>query len=259
MSDNSMLPPPGGQAAPRTAVARPDPQQGRALLAAVLIVAGSAVIGVAGGLIWAAVAPRAVYQVATLGPPVIAYATNPESNAFFAPDGLYCFIALAGGALIGLFGYLLAVRRYGPVPMVGVIVGATCAALIAEWLGPQASGSAGFDHVLATSKIGEYVRSPISLGSHGALAFWPVAAAAVAGGIELVTVLRVRHRPAYGGMPMPGMDSVRTPPRHPRAEPGSALRPAPMASPEQAGGAIGPEPGAAEPDPRDTGPAHSGG
>src|SRR5258708_32738448 len=112
MPDNSRPPPPGGPASPRTADARPGPPPGRALLAVVLVLAGSAVIGLAGGLLWAVVAPRVRYQMYTLHPPT-AYATNPETSAFIAADGWYCFIALAGGALIGLLAYLFAVRRYG--------------------------------------------------------------------------------------------------------------------------------------------------
>jgi hypothetical protein len=182
------------------------PAQRRALLAACLIVAGSAVVGLAAGLVWAAVAPRVVYQVYTLSPPT-AYATNPETSAFIAADGWYCLLAVIGGALIGLLGYRFAVQRYGPVPMAGIVLGATGAAFLAQWLGHQQSGAPGFNHLLATSKPGTLLNAPIALGAQGALAFWPLAAAAVAGGIELVGVLRDRRQPGYAADPMPGMDS----------------------------------------------------
>ena len=51
MTDNSMPPPPGGPASPHPVHTQPGPRPGRALLAAVLVLAGSAVIGLAGGLI----------------------------------------------------------------------------------------------------------------------------------------------------------------------------------------------------------------
>ncbi len=203
-----MLMPPGGSASQSSRPTRPG-SQGRALLSAVLILASSVVIGLAGGAIWAAAAPRVVYQVYTLRPPT-AYATNPETSAFIAADGWYCLIALAGGALIGLIGYLVGVRRYGPGPMAAIVVGSVAAAFIAAWLGHQLSGAPGFDHVLATSKIGTLLRAPISLGAHGALGFWPLGAAVVAGGIELVGVLKARHQEPYGGLPMPGMESFGT-------------------------------------------------
>jgi hypothetical protein len=208
MTENSMLPPPGGPASPRTADTRPGPQPGPALLAAVLVVVGSAVVGLLAGLIWAAVAPRVQYQVYTLHPPT-AYATNPETSAFIAADGWYCVIGLVGGALIGLLAYLFAVRRYGPVAMAGVVTGSIVAAFITTWVGHQASGALGFNTLLASSKPGAYIYAPISLGAHGALAFWPFGAAAVAGGIGLVGMLRERHQEPYGWTPMPGIDSFR--------------------------------------------------
>ena len=213
-----MLLPPGGSASPSSRPTRPS-SQGRALLAAVLILAGSVVLGLAGGAIWAAAAPRVAYQVESLSPPT-AYATNPETSAFIAADGWYCIIALAGGALIGLLGYMVGVRRYGPGPMVAIVVGAVAAAFIAAWLGHQLSGGPGFDHLLGTSRIGTLLHAPISLGARGALAFWPLAAAGVAGGIELVGVLKVRREVPYGGLPMPGMESFETRPVTAQGYPG---------------------------------------
>jgi hypothetical protein len=207
MADNSMPPPPGGPALPRTAHTRPGPGLGRALLAVVLVIAGSAVIGLAGGLLWALIAPRVQYQMYALKPTPTAYATNPETSAFIAADGWYCFIALAGGALIGLLAYLFAIRRYGALPMAGAVAGSIGAAFIAQWLGHQASGGPGFNELLATSKPGTYLYAPISLGSQGALAFWPLAAAAVAGGIELIVAMRGRHHVPASGVAMPGMES----------------------------------------------------
>ncbi len=209
------------------------PAHGRAVIAACLIIAGSGVIGLAAGLVWAAAAPRVVYQVYTLNPPT-AYAINPETSAFIAADGWYCLLALIGGALIGLVGYLFGVRRYGPVPMAGIVIGATGAAFLMQWLGPEESGQPGFNHLLATSKVGTFLHAPISLGSHGALAFWPFAAAAVAGGIELVGVLRARRQPGYATTVMPGMAPFGQPPPPdgPPSWPGSA---GPSAGPDQAG------------------------
>jgi hypothetical protein len=211
------------------------PASGRAVIAACLIIVGSAVVGLAAGLVWAAAAPRVVYQVYTLNPPT-AYAINPETSAFIAADGWYCLLALVGGALIGLLGYRFAVRRYGPVPMAGIVIGATGAAFLMQWLGPVGSGQPGFNHLLATSKPGALLHAPISLGSHGALAFWPVAAAAVAGGIELVGVLRARRQPGYPAFPVPGMGMgpLGQPPAPggPPAWPGA---PGPFAGPDQAG------------------------
>jgi hypothetical protein len=215
MADNMHRPPTGYYAV----TVQPGPQwSSRAVRTAALLLLAGAVLGVLGGLIWAAAAPRAVYQVATLHPPT-AYAINPETDAFVAADGIYTFIALAGGALLGLGGYLLGVRRFGPLPMAGTVLGALAGALLASWVGNAATGGLTFNGTLAASKTGVILHAPVTLGAHGALAFWPVAAALVAGGLELLRVMRVRESRSLGagvaahakpgGYGMPGSDSGR--------------------------------------------------
>ena len=234
MADNTQLPPPGGSAGYSAVAVQPEP--GRALLAAVLLVLTGALLGLLGGVVWAAAAPRVVYQVYTLKPPT-AFAVNPETNAFIAADGIYTFVALGGGALLGLAGYWLGVRRYGAAPLIGTVVGAIAAAFLAQWLGNVLTGGRTFNGVLAASKPGEFLRAPITLGSHGALAFWPVAAALVAGGLELLSVMRARQtgRAPLATAPPP-------PPSYGRpAEPG---QPYFSAEPMQwRGGEAGPAPG----------------
>ncbi|HEY5359082.1 MAG TPA: hypothetical protein VIJ82_15620 [Streptosporangiaceae bacterium] len=189
MAESSQHPPPpggpGGGARPGDA-----PGQLRALSAALAIAAGSALLGIAGGLIWAAIAPQAQFVVASRG---AAYVVNPETSAFIAADGWYGAIAVAGGVIIGLAAYLLGVRRFGPLPAAGALVGATAAAFLAWWAGRNV-GLAAFRHRLEISKPGALIRQPADLGAHGALAFWPLAAGVVIGGIELVLALRERRR-----------------------------------------------------------------
>jgi hypothetical protein len=189
MADN-LPPPPTGYSA---VIAQPDPlwSSRAARTAALLLLAGVA-LGIVGGLVWAAAAPRVVYQVATIHPPT-AYATNPETDAFVAADAIYTFIALAGGALLGLGGYLLGVRRLGPLPMAGTVLGALAGAVVASWVGNAATGGLTFNGTLATSKPGAILHAPLNLGAQGALAFWPVAAAVVAGGFELLSFVRARE------------------------------------------------------------------
>lgn len=202
MTDDSTMPPAGRATSgwgPAGSEAR------RAYGAAALVALGSVVAGVVAGVLWAAIAPRVQYQVYTLKPPT-AYATNPETSAFIAADGTYSFIALGAGVLAGLLSYLFAIRRWRAVPMIGLVAGSVAAAFIMAWVGHLASGGLGFDHVLATSKPGSFLSAPISLGARGALAFWPLGAAAVVGGIELARSLRARRQaPEY--VPMPGMDT----------------------------------------------------
>jgi hypothetical protein len=191
MADNMQLPSPGGPAGYTAVGAQPGGRPSRALLTAVLFVVAGALLGLVAGAIWAGIAPRVVYQVYALKPPT-AYAINPETSAFIAADGIYTFIGLGGGALLGLAGYIFGVRRYGPVPLAGVVLGSLAAAFIARWLGPLLTGQNAFNNLLGTSKPGTLLKAPIALGADGALAFWPVAAALVAGGLELMAGRRVR-------------------------------------------------------------------
>jgi hypothetical protein len=188
-SSQQPLPPPGGPAAGFT---RPENAavQFRALLVTLAIAAGGALLGLVGGLLWSAVAPQAVFQVQSPG---VAYVVNPETTAFIAADGWFSLIAAVGGVIIGLAAYFGGVRRYGPLPAVGALAGATAAAFLAWWSGSNL-GLASFRHELGSSKTGTLLHQPVDLGAHGALAFWPLAAGAVIGGIELILLLRERQR-----------------------------------------------------------------
>ncbi|MGH3274473.1 MAG: hypothetical protein ACRDNZ_09180, partial [Streptosporangiaceae bacterium] len=54
-------------------------------------------------------------------------------------------------------------------------------------------GLSAFQHRLQTGRPGTLLRQPVVLGAHGALAFWPLAAAATVAAIELTLVLRERR------------------------------------------------------------------
>src|SRR5690242_21958246 len=101
------------------------PVKGR-LAAFAAALAGSAVLGVAAGLIWAAVAPRALLQEVGHGE---AQLVNTESAAFILADAWFCLIAAIGGALTGIAGYRLLVRREGWIAAAGLVLGAVAASL----------------------------------------------------------------------------------------------------------------------------------
>jgi hypothetical protein len=181
---------------------------------ALAILIASAALGLVGGLVWAALAPRALYVVVGRGS---ADVVNPETTAFIAADAWFCLIGAAGGLIIGLAGYLLAVRRYGPVPMGAILAGGFGAGIAARWIG-QRQGLGHFDKQLLNSHQGTLLHAPLALagdasaalwparGSFPAVAFWPLAAGAVAGGIMLVIAIRERRaaRLYAGPLPEPG-------------------------------------------------------
>ena len=172
------------------------------MIALVAVIAGTAVLGVATGFLWASVAPRALAVVVARGS---ANVVNPETSAFIAADGWFTLLTAVGGVVSGLLGYALAVRRHGALAMTGVLLGALAATLIAMWIG-QRSGTAAFNHSLSIDRPGTPLHVPLALGGRGPLAFWPLAAGLTAGGIELMVLLRERRRRpapmhAYGSQP----------------------------------------------------------
>ncbi len=153
------------------------------------IAAGTALLGVAAGYIWSLAAPRALLVIVSPG---AAGLVHTETAAFIAADLTFCLIGLAGGVLSGGLGYLLGVRRYGPLAMIGVLAGALAAALLARWVGEQ-SGLANFHHLLTTLPAGGRLLDPLTLRATGGVACWPFAAGLTAGGMEALAT-RGRHR-----------------------------------------------------------------
>ena len=126
-------------------------------------------LGVAAGLIWAAVAPRALLQAVGPGE---AQLVNAESSAFILADAWFCLIAVLGGAVTGIVGYRLLVRRAGWTAAAGLVLGAVAAALLALWTGENI-GLGTYHHLLAVSPDGAMLRSALALGAKSGLAFWP--------------------------------------------------------------------------------------
>ena len=174
---------------PSPAAARATPGIRHGVVACLAVAGGTALLGVVAGFLWAVAAPRPLLVMTGHGTAAV---INAETSAFIAGDGWYCFICLAGGVISGLLGYLLAVRRHGPVAMIMVLVSALAAALITLWIGEHA-GLASYHHLLATLPAGVRLRAALSLGARSAIAIWPLAAGLMAGGMELAAVLRGRQ------------------------------------------------------------------
>jgi hypothetical protein len=168
------------------------PSLAGSLLGALAILGGSAIVGLAGGLLWAHVAPKAVYVVVARGS---ADVVNPETSAFITADAWYCLIGAVGGVIIGLTGYLLAVRRHGPAPMVAILAGSVIAAIAARWVGEH-QGLHQFDRQLLTAPLALAGDTSAAVWPTAAslpeVAFWPLAACTVAGGIVLIAAIRDR-------------------------------------------------------------------
>ena len=137
--------------------------------------AGSAVLGIVAGLIWAVVAPRALLQEVAHGE---AQYVNVETTAFIVADAWFFLITAIGGLITGIFGYRILVRRAGAAATAGLVLGAVAAALLALWVGDNI-GFGTYNHLLATSPAGTFFHSSLALGAKSTLAFWPLCTSAV--------------------------------------------------------------------------------
>src|SRR5258705_6719422 len=167
---------------------------GGRLGSSLVILLGSGLIGLAGGLAWTSFAPRAVYVVVGRGS---ANVVNPETSAFIAADAWYCLIGVAGGLVIGLAGYLLGVRRYGPAPMAAILAGGVLAALAARWLGEN-QGLHQFNPQLLTTSPGTLLHAPPAPAGDTAAAVLPPHAS-----LPAVRLLPPAGRPLGGGRRAP--------------------------------------------------------
>jgi len=147
---------------------------------------------VAAGLIWAAVAPRALLQ--EIGPGE-AQLVNAESSAFILADAWFCLVTALGGAITGVVGYRLLVRRAGWTATAGLVLGAVAASLLALWTGENI-GLGTYHHLLAASPDGAFFRASLSLGAKSALAFWP--------GLTSVVILLAEYGRGRPALPVTG-------------------------------------------------------
>lgn len=171
-----------------------------ALFALIATVAASALLGLLTGFIWAAVAPRAVLVVQGRG---AAYVLNSETDAFIVADAWFSLLTAVAGLICGLVGYVVAVRRHGVLPLVGLLLGGVAGSWLAMWIGQQ-QGLAGFRAQLATSPAGTRLREPLVLGGHGALAFWPLVVGLLVGSVEVVSQAIDRRRTQAAASAQPG-------------------------------------------------------
>jgi hypothetical protein len=141
--------------------------------------AGSAVLGLIGGLIWGDVAPRAMLQEISAG---TAELMNAETRAYIGADAWFAGIAAVAGLITGVVGFRFGVSRRRGVGRAavaaGLILGGVAGGFVMLWLGQQI-GLSGYNHDLASSANGTVFPSSLTLGATSALAFWPMLTAIV--------------------------------------------------------------------------------
>ncbi len=132
--------------------------------------AGSAVLGVVAGAVWAAVAPRAMLQEIARGE---AELVNPETRAYIVGDAWFCLIMVVCGLIAGIVGYRFLIRRAGWLAAAGLVIGAVGGGWLALWVGENI-GLGTYNHLLLSSASGTVFNGSLGLGAKSALAFWPM-------------------------------------------------------------------------------------
>ncbi|TFV61312.1 hypothetical protein E4P41_09860 [Geodermatophilus sp. DF01-2] len=139
----------------------------RADLRSSLVLAGVLLLaGVPAGLLWWALAPRALFEVTEEGPIVVG---RPSAELLVADDGVYTLVLAGLGLLAGLVSWRLR-RRRGVATVLALAGGMVMAALVAWQLG-ELLGAGPSDVQLAD--IGTRIVTPLVLGSPAALAVGP--------------------------------------------------------------------------------------
>jgi hypothetical protein len=178
MSGMAMVPErPEVPGSPAASGARPTARS--SVIWSVALVAGSAALGLLGGLIWGEVAPRVLLQEVSAGTAAI---VNIETRAFFGADAWFSAIAVVAGLLTGVLGYRLAVApRDGAARAcvaLALILGAVAGGFTMMWAGGQV-GLSAFNRELGSSPAGTLFPASLALGAKSALALWPLLTALV--------------------------------------------------------------------------------
>ncbi|GII53968.1 hypothetical protein Pth03_23570 [Planotetraspora thailandica] len=141
-----------------------------------------ALLGVAAGFVWSALAPVSQYVITDTGPELV----DLETQTLIQADGWFAVVGLVCGLLSGVAAYLLARRR--PVAaLLGLAGGGLLAGYIALLVGSSAKGT-----IHASGPGGVATTASLGLTAHGVMFAWPVAATGIFWVVEFVVTYRLR-------------------------------------------------------------------
>lgn len=153
-----------------------------------VIVLGSALLGVVVGLVWCWIAPRVpLYADATS-----VYLKDPEGEQQAAADGWFAVLGAIAGVLVAALAYWRTRHREGGL---AVPVGLTLGGLLGGWIAWQVGSALGPSKSLAADAkkvpLGHVFDAPIDLHARAALVAWPVFALVVL--IAAMSTFAPRH------------------------------------------------------------------
>lgn len=148
------------------------------------------VLGVPVGLVWSAIAPRAVLVVVEHGQAVLA---DPESTAYITGDGSFALLTMGVGAVAAVVAYALAGRRSGTGAALGLAAGGVLGALVA-WQTGRLPAVGDYRQALHGTRVGDQISALLTVHARGVLVLGALAAVALFGLIEVC--VSMRDRPA---------------------------------------------------------------
>ncbi|MFI7613002.1 hypothetical protein ACIBP6_17405 [Nonomuraea terrae] len=153
-----------------------------------------AALGVAAGLLWSGVTPRAPYQVTEQGPTL----ADPTTQALIAADGWFAVITGGLGLLCGGVAWFIG-RRWMLAVLLGLCAGGVAASFLTLWTGSTFTIGSVVVQAAAVPGI-KVVPGALKLTAPGVLVSWPLLA------VGFFTLLEGMHgyresplRQPYGG------------------------------------------------------------
>ncbi|MEU6710866.1 hypothetical protein ABZ897_05235 [Nonomuraea sp. NPDC046802] len=137
-----------------------------------------ATLGVAAGLLWSGLTPRAPYQVTEKGTTVLA---DPTTQALIAADGWFAVITGGLGLLCGGLAWF-AGRRWMLAVLLGLCAGGVLGAMLTLWVG--STFTIGAVTVEAAAPGIKVVPGALTLTASGVLVSWPLLAVGLFGLLE---------------------------------------------------------------------------
>lgn len=145
------------------------PAVGSGLLHGARVVAALVLTGVAVGVVWWLVAPRAQVRIESDG----GYFLDPHPEQYVAGDAVFGLISLAAGLVAGILVWRFS-RRRPMAAVVGLAAGGLAGALVARWVGLYLGRVD--EQALVHEPTGSIVSVALSLTAVGLVLVLPLAA-----------------------------------------------------------------------------------
>ncbi|MEU8272104.1 hypothetical protein AB0B89_33745 [Sphaerisporangium sp. NPDC049002] len=140
-----------------------------------------ALLGVAAGFLWSALAPRTPYVITKTGPEL----TDPTTQSLIAADGWFAVVTGVAGLACGVVAYLIARTGRAIALLAGLAVGGLLAGFLALSVGTSLGGSMVQAAAPRSAGLGSTV-DVLGVTARGVLLSWALVGVAIFGILESV-------------------------------------------------------------------------